>query len=150
MREFPGEIMDAARFRRLCDAYGGRIDRWPDAVQADAALFAETTEGRRLISAACKLDAMLDRYRVVRPARQLEARIIARAQAPRGLLALLRSRWAGLGLVGVGLAGAATGALAMTLVLTAPLREDGLQSDRIATVFGDIGDNRSDQGETTQ
>jgi hypothetical protein len=35
----------------------------------------------------------------------------------------------------------------MMLVLTAPVHDTGLGGDRIATVFGDISESRSDLGE---
>lgn len=148
MGERHDRIMDAARFRELCEAYGGGIGRWPEDDQKIASAFAETDDGKRLLAEAARLDAMLERFQVSLPSPALERRIIAAAShRPRGFLAVIRSRWAGLGLVGVGLAGAATGAVAMALVLTAPLHDDGLGGDRIATVFGDISENRSDLGE---
>lgn len=147
MSERHDGTMDAERFRALCDAYGGRVERWPDAERVAAARFSATDEGKRWLSDAARLDAMLDRFEVPMPTPALERRILAAAQRPRGVVAVIRSRWAGLGLVGVGLAGAATGAVAMMLVLTAPVPDDGLASDRVATVFGDIGEGRGDHGE---
>lgn len=149
--------MDAARFRRLCDAYGGRIGRWPAEAREAAATFAETAEGHPLITAARRLDTMLDRYHVERPASALEARILAATRPAASLRATLRSRWAGFGLVGVGLAGALTGAFAVALVLAGPMANnsfagDRMQvgSDRTATIFGDIGEGQRDLGGTTQ
>lgn len=147
MAERHERIMDRERFHALCDAYGGRIERWPAAEIAAAQGFAVTDEGKRLLAGAARLDAMLDRFQVSLPSPALERRILAETRRPRGILAVIRSRWAGLGLVGVGLAGAATGAAAMMLVMTAPLHDDALGGDRIATVFGDISEARSDVGE---
>jgi anti-sigma factor RsiW len=147
MAERHDGIMSEARFRHLSEAYGGRIERWPETDRAAADCFAATDEGKRLLANATRLDQMLDRFEVAQPSPALERRIIAEARRPRGILALIRSRWAGLGLVGVGLAGAATGAAAMMLVLTAPVHDTGLGGDRIATVFGDISESRSDLGE---
>lgn len=147
MAERHDEIMSEARFRHLSEAYGSHIERWPEADRAAAAVFATTEAGMRLLADAARLDRMLDRFEVALPSPALERRIIAEARRPRGILALIRSRWAGLGLVGVGLAGAATGAATMMLVLTAPVPDTRLSGDRIATVFGDISESRSDLGE---
>jgi len=53
--------MNSERFASLADAYGGRIDRWPDADQADARAFwaAHRGEASRILAAAEAVDGLL-------------------------------------------------------------------------------------------
>ncbi len=128
--------MTDERFRTLADAYGGNVNRWPLNEQAAArqGLRERPAELSKVLSEAAALDALLAQHDVDMPPRALRERIVA--SAPRaGSEAATRDAtqgarenagvwdramiwWSGLGAAGVGLAGAALGAFAVSFVLS--------------------------------
>ncbi|TPN89612.1 hypothetical protein FJ987_08815 [Mesorhizobium sp. CU2] len=137
--------MDAKRFAAVADAYGGALHRWPRDEQPAALLFAETEEGRAILAAAGRLDAMLDRHRVEQPSPALYGTIVARATGEVRQVRRRRLWWLGFGLAGIGLAGAVAG-LALVTVVSPELPSDRYVMDANATSFGDAGPD-ADQAE---
>ncbi len=113
--------MDLSRFAALCDAYGGTIARWPQPCRNAAARFAATVDGTRLLARADRLDTALADWSVARAPDALMTAILRHAPPPRrqGRIALWWS-----GLAGLTLAGAAAGALAVTMLPSAPIMAD--------------------------
>ncbi len=115
--------MDLPRFSALCDAYGGTIARWPEPHRSAAAQLAVTVEGARLLARADRLDNALADWSVAGASDALMAAILHHAPLPR------RQRRIALwwsGLAGLTLAGAAAGALAVTMLPSAPIMADDL------------------------
>ena len=137
--------MDAGRFAALADAYGGALHRWPQDEQAGALQFAETEQGRAILAAAGRLDAMLDRHLAEQPSPALYGAIVARAAGEVKQVRRRRFWWLGFGLAGVGLAGAVAG-LALVTVVDPALPSDHYVMDANATSFGDAGPD-ADQAE---
>ena len=130
--------MDAGRFAALAESHGSHLQHWPAAERAAATAFASSPEGEAILQAAAQLDSMLDRYAVPPPSADLHARIVAAGTA--GLAPRRRARrwWLGLGLAGVGLAGALAGTLAIAMLDTPTRAEHGGLGATI-TAFGDAG-----------
>ncbi|MBZ9739467.1 MULTISPECIES: hypothetical protein [unclassified Mesorhizobium] len=130
--------MDAERFAALAAAYGGDLWRWPQADRAAGAMFAASETGAAILGHAGKLDALLDSYEVTAPGAALHGSILRIAD--RHLVQRRRRRvwWLGLGLAGIGLAGAVTG-LAMVSIVTPEVPSDHYVLDANATAFGDAG-----------
>ncbi|MBZ9683095.1 MULTISPECIES: hypothetical protein [unclassified Mesorhizobium] len=137
--------MDAERFAALAAAYGGDLRRWPQANRPTGATFARTEMGAAILGQAGKLDALLDSYDVMAPGAALHGGILR--MADRLLVQRRRRRawWLGLGLAGIGLAGAIAG-LALVSVVTPEFQPDRYVLDANATAFGDAGSD----GETIE
>ncbi|KQN40268.1 hypothetical protein ASG37_00115 [Sphingomonas sp. Leaf407] len=123
--------MDLQQFSALCDAYGGTIVRWPAHEQAAAIRLASSAQGAMLLAQADRLDAVLADWSPVAVPHGLADSILRHAPKPRGRgpIALWWS-----GLAGLTLAGAAAGALAVTLLPPPPIvSDDGGYAD---TAFG--------------
>lgn len=133
-----GPAMDAKRFAALAEAFGGDPRRWPQAERAAAEAFASSETGQAISRHAGKLDALLDRYRVQHPSKALYGSILRGAD--RHLVQRQRQRfwWLGLGLAGIGLAGAIAG-LALVTVVTPEAQSEHYVLDANATAFGDAG-----------
>ncbi len=131
--------MNAERFGELTAAYGGDIGRWPQAERVDARNFSEDPAAAAMLARAADLDALLDTY-VVQPRQAgVEDRILAKFVRRLTVRNWFRFGSAGIGLVGVGVAGALAGSIAIA-VLTPSLTSDAtVVSDGTATLFGDIG-----------
>jgi hypothetical protein len=109
-------------FFALVDAYGANERRWPMEKRAAAARFAKTPEGAGYLERAAPLDRLLAHSTTPAPSPALSARVLStEAFSAAGRRALLRQRlrrwWTGAGLVGLGLAGGLTGAIAVTAIL---------------------------------
>lgn len=109
--------MTPERFAALAAAYGGTIDRWPEAERAAARAFRDAhPEAEAVLAAEAALDAALARWAVPAPGAALVGRIARdaarRRQSPRRLR---------LWLAGLGLAGALAGGGAIGAVLVARL-----------------------------
>ncbi len=84
----PAGPMTPARFGALADAYGGAIDRWPEAERGPARdLLAGSQAAREILAAARHLDAALARLPAPPPAsmrlRQAVAALEPAAEQPR-------------------------------------------------------------------
>jgi len=130
--------MDAQRFTALTEAYGGEVQRWPQADQAAAALFAQSEDGRAILERAGRLDAMLDGYRIAAPSRVMHAGIVDNAATHLRQGRRQRWWWLGFGLAGIGLAGAVAG-LALVTIVSPEVQSDHYVMDANATSFGDAG-----------
>jgi hypothetical protein len=77
--------MDLMEFRRLAEAWGGDIARWPQAAQAPAWRLAASAEGAAALRAAQQLDALLADPLVIDPGRaqQAAAQVMQRLAVPR-------------------------------------------------------------------
>ncbi|WP_246675435.1 hypothetical protein [Mesorhizobium sp. B2-3-4] len=137
--------MDAKRFAALAAAYGGDLRRWPQADRMAGTNFAASETGAAILGHAGKLDALLDSYDVKAPGAALYGGILRTAD--RHLVQRRRKRfwWLGLGLAGIGLAGAVAG-LALVSVVTPEIQPDHYVLDANATAFGDAGPD----GETVE
>ncbi|WP_027142108.1 hypothetical protein [Mesorhizobium sp. WSM3626] len=133
-----GPAMDAKRFAALADAYGGDLRRWPEAEREAATAFASSEAGQAISRQADTLDALLDSYSVQHPGKALHGSILRAAD--RHLVQRRRHRfwWLGLGLAGIGLAGAVAG-LALVSIVTPEAGSDHYVLDANVTAFGDAG-----------
>ncbi len=128
--------MNAERFAALTHVYGADLRRWPAAEQAAARLLLESGDAvaRAALDRARALDARLDGYVTPAPSPRLLARILSAAPRPAWTWTRARLWWSGAGLAGLGLAGAALGALLITLATPALLGGE----DEITTAFGQL------------
>jgi hypothetical protein len=134
MREDERHGMNAQQFRALVEAYGSVRKRWPDDRRAEAEAFAETEAGRVMLARASSLDELLGRSASPPVSAALSARIVQTANR-RVTWQRRVQRWlVGAGLIGVGLAGGLTGALAVAVV--AP--RNPMPMTDSATAFGNI------------
>lgn len=53
--------MTLDEFTRLADAWGGEVERWPEATRLAAQSLASTPEGAAILKAACELDETIAR-----------------------------------------------------------------------------------------
>ncbi len=131
--------MNAERFEALTAAYGGDIGRWPQAERVAAREFAKGPAASRALALAADLDALLDTYAVRRGSAGLEDRILAKLVRRVTLRKWFRFGSAGIGLVGVGIAGALAGSIAIAVLAPSLTSDTSVVSDGTATMFGDIG-----------
>ncbi|WP_293853746.1 hypothetical protein [uncultured Alsobacter sp.] len=140
----PSPSMSLARFAALAEAYGAVLERWPAAEREAAVPLARTAEGRAILERAGELDALLDAYRVPGPSSALAGRVLARAGGLARRRRTMQRWWAGLGLAGVGLAGAIVAATAATVILPRSDAGWGMATD--AGVWGGGDDVDIDLG----
>ncbi|TPI52967.1 MULTISPECIES: hypothetical protein [unclassified Mesorhizobium] len=130
--------MDAERFAVLAAAYGGDLRRWPQAERAAGSILAASDAGAAILRDAGKLDALLDSYRVEAPGKALHGGIVRAADGHLTQRWRQRLWWLGLGLAGIGLAGAVAGS-ALVIVATPEVQPDQYVLDANTTAFGDAG-----------
>jgi hypothetical protein len=65
--------MTLEEFRRLADAWGGDIERWPEPRRVEAGQCAATEEGASILAGARRLDALLAKPSDVAPERAARA-----------------------------------------------------------------------------
>ncbi len=149
--------MSPQDFYALVDAYGAEERRWPPEKRAAAARVASTPEGAAYLKKAAGLDALLSRYQAPSPSPALVGRVLPQAAfAAAGRRATLQKRlrawWMGAGLVGLGLAGGLTGAIAVSVIMPSqpmPFGDGGMaggitigMAGNADTAFGTVsGDN---------
>lgn len=128
------------RFALLARTYGGDLRRWPAAERAaaDALLARNQAVSRAVLARETRLDGRLDAYFVPTPSAALVGRILAAAPQPALLWSRARLWWSGLGFAGVGLAGALTGALALSLAAPAPFDHGAASWAEGQTIFGEV------------
>jgi hypothetical protein len=93
---------------------------------------------RDVLACAATLDGLLDRHRVAAPSSALIGLILSSSPQPGLLWSRAKLWWSGFGLAGVGLAGAVTGALALSLATPALLDHRGAGLADEQTIFGEI------------
>jgi hypothetical protein len=126
--------IDPETFRALVDAYGSSPNRWPDAIRDRAVSFMQTEEGRVLTTDAGQLDTVLSRLQPPSPSAGLTAGILADGETWLTRRQRFR-RWAiSAGLIGIGLAGGLTGAVAVVVVAPPP----ALSINGTMTAFGEL------------
>ncbi len=78
-------MMTQERFEALAEAYGGALDRWPEAERAAAQAYVETHEeaAEAVLKAARRLDAMLAKAAEAAPPSELFDQILADGLASR-------------------------------------------------------------------
>lgn len=111
--------MTPERFSALLDAYGADPKRWPETERAAALAMAAraSAEQRTQIQAAAQLDAYIARHDVAAPDAALARGIAATAFVSSAKRHGAAWWWPRAGLVGAGLAGALTGAFAVSVAL---------------------------------
>jgi anti-sigma-K factor RskA len=78
------EKMTLERLRAVIESYGASAARWPEAERtAAAALLAESTEARALVTEAGPLDELLDAVPAITPTAAMRAAILAGAPRAR-------------------------------------------------------------------
>jgi hypothetical protein len=118
--------MTPERFRRLTEAYGAMPEHWPLAERAEAkALLAQRDpEVLAALAEASSLDLVLSTHTIPAPETDLIRRIVASAPSvsSKEKPAWKQPRWwiSSAGFVGVGVAGIAAGALAISLMASVP------------------------------
>lgn len=132
--------MTVERFAALAGAYGSVLGRWPEEHRAPAEAIAATAAGRAILLQARTLDLMLDAYRVEQPSAALAGRIVAESGRRREHHRRILRWWAGLGLVGVSLAGAIAGATAATAILPRADADPGMVAGTAVWGGNDDGD----------
>lgn len=116
--------MTPERFHTLVDAWGGDPRRWPEHERAEALAWARAhrDEADAALARALELDAWLSRDFIEPPSRALIERIAtgapSAAQPARPPATRRRFWWSGVGLAGVGLAGALAGAFAVSFAMS--------------------------------
>lgn len=129
--------MTPDRFRALAAAYGGSIERWPEASRQPAAALAGQSWARAALLESTALDATLDRWTLPNVEQHLIERIAASAPEPRRrFVASARLWWSGVG-VAATLAGTVAGTAAVAAF--APVQS----GSEPATAFGDFGRDQS-------
>lgn len=128
------------RFAALADSYGADLRRWPavERAAAEALLAGDGPRAEDILGRAERLDGLLDRYRAPAPSAALIGHVLATAPQPALLWPRARLWWSGLGLAGVGLAGAVSGALALSLATPALLDHRVADWADGQTIFGDV------------
>lgn len=132
-------VMSADRFAALAAAYGGVIDRWPEEERVSAQEFAKTPAGAPALAAASGLDHLLDAYALKVGNDGLGDRILTRLTRRSRMRKWFRFSSAGIGLVGVGIAGALAGSIAIAILAPNVTSDTTVATDQTTTVFGDIG-----------
>lgn len=132
--------MSADRFATLAEVCGADLRRWPaaDRTAAKELLAGDRPDASAIVAREGRLDAWLDTYSVRAPSAALIGRVLAAAPQPALLLSRARLWWSGLGLAGIGLAGALTGALALPLATPALLDQRAAPWGDGQTIFGDV------------
>jgi hypothetical protein len=110
--------MDIARFSQLAEAYGGDIERWPPEHRDSARALAHHAEGKSILAGAASLDRLLNGYGVGEPSSARYGSVLAEGGRYVDRRQWLRFWAAGLGLAGVGMAGAAAGVIATTAIVS--------------------------------
>lgn len=128
--------LDETAFAALVEAYGADPNRWPQDRRAAARAFAETPVGARRLAAAARLDAALARLAGPPPSAALAGRLLADAERRVTIRTRLRRWLVGAGLIGIGLAGGLSGAVAVAVVL--PGQGASLEIASGDTAFGAI------------
>ncbi|MEZ2218262.1 hypothetical protein [Rhizobium sp. RCC_161_2] len=139
MTEYVETAMSADRFVALAAAYGGTIDRWPEEERASAETFAKMPAGVSALAAAGGLDHLLDAYALKARNDGLGDRILTRFARRSRMRKWFRFSSAGIGLVGVGIAGALAGSIAIAVLAPSVTSDTTIATDQTITVFGDIG-----------
>ena len=144
--------MTPERMEELADAWGADLRRWPAAERAAAeALWRRDAVARARLKRVEQLDALLDAHVVAPP----DARLVHAVLAGVGPVRFIGRRrpwqvprrwwWSGLGAAGVGLAGAAAGALAVSMAFTAMVPAPVASEGWTTTAFDGHGADGSEE-----
>lgn len=153
--------MTPERLERLAEAWGADPRRWPASERVAAlVLLARDAGARNLLARAAELDALLDTHAVAAPGDRLVEDVLASAPAGRsgsragaGHRRLPRRGWwwSGAGIAGVGLAGTASGAIAVALALSVTSGSSALQfAPASPTLHGGWSTSAFDTGNTLE
>lgn len=121
-----------ARFAALADIYGADRRRWPAAERLAAAA---CPAGDAILAKAGAVDRFLDGYAVATPSAAMIGQILASAHYPRRLRSRAQLWWSGIGLAGIGFAGALAGSLAVSITVPATYHHGLAFADEQATAF---------------
>lgn len=139
MVEHVASPMTAERFAALADAYGGDIGRWPQSERLAAREYAGSIEADGALARAADLDALLDTYVLKTRHEGLAGRMVAKLTRRSRIRSWLRFGSAGVGLVGIGVAGALAGSVAIAVLAPSLTSDTTVISDGTSTMFGDVG-----------
>lgn len=139
MAEHVAGSMTAERFAALADAYGGDIGRWPQPERAAGREYARNSGAKDTLERAADLDALLDTYVLKAAHHGLDGRIVAKLARRSRIRNWFRFGSAGVGLVGIGIAGALAGSVAIAVLAPSLTSDTTVVSDGTSTMFGDIG-----------
>lgn len=139
MAEHVAGPMSGERFAELADAYGGDIGRWPQPEREAAREYAKNSDPGGALERAADLDALLDAYVLKTTHVGLDGRILAKLVRRSKIRNWFRFGTAGVGLVGIGIAGALAGSVAIAVLAPNLTSETTVVSDGTSTMFGDIG-----------
>lgn len=139
MAEHTAGPMNGERFAELANAYGGDIDRWPQLERAAAREYAKNSDTNVTLERAADLDALLDAYVLKAAHEGLHDRIVAKLAQRSRIRNWFRFGSAGVGLVGIGIAGALAGSIAIAVLAPSLTSETTVASDGTSTMFGDVG-----------
>jgi hypothetical protein len=144
--------MTPERFHTLVEAYGADPRRWPGHERDDALAWARAhrAEADAVLEEALALDAWLASDMIEPPSRALIEQISAGAPVPEPARKAVPARrrsfwWSGAAFAGVGLAGAAAGALTVSLMLlgSAPPSMNNAMNNSINNAMQDTGHESS-------
>ncbi|MGD9803126.1 MAG: hypothetical protein AB7E81_24810 [Hyphomicrobiaceae bacterium] len=132
--------MSPERFQQLAETYGGNLQRWPADARQAAHSFLRThpADARAVLADAAPLDRRLDSYVVAEPGRELRERIISLAPVARAAWRGTWMWWQGLGLAGIGIAGALAGALMISALLPLSALVPDDDGRYVITAFDDV------------
>ncbi|MBM7047122.1 hypothetical protein [Rhizobium lusitanum] len=139
MAEHIAGPMSAERFAEMVDAYGSNIGRWPQPERAAARDYARNAEATSMLERAADLDSLLDTYVLKAGHEGLDGRIVAKFVRRSRMRNWFRFGSAGIGLVGIGIAGALAGSIAIAILAPSLTSDTVVASDGTATMFGDVG-----------
>lgn len=129
-------VMDMTRFTALADAFGGRIERWPEA-ERDAAwrfLADEGEAARAVLAEGLELDEALEVLRPPQPSAGLREAILAAAPKSRPARSPLWRWLTGAGL-GAGLAAACAAGVLAGVQTAGPSSDDARADALIASSY---------------
>ena len=92
-----------------------------------------------MLERAADLDSLLDTYVLKAGHEGLDGRIVAKFVHRSRMRNLFRFGSAGIGLVGIGIAGALAGSIAIAILAPSLTSDTVIASDGTATMFGDVG-----------
>ncbi|MDR6539750.1 hypothetical protein [Variovorax soli] len=143
--------MTPERLGELADAWGSDLRRWPEAERAAAQMLLERDPlAKEFLARVAELDALLDSHAVAPPDALLVQAMLASVpqqhlMGKRKLWHFSLNWWSGAGVAGVGLAGAAAGALVVAMAVTTVPAPAAIERTWAPTAFDSSGTDWSEE-----